>query len=69
MSFIDFERGNPTIPFIQRHREQQTQPERDLLADFKESERRLTILRSFTGANHEPTEEEMRRWICATRKK
>ena len=68
MSFLDLERGNPTTPFVQRRKQKLTEQPDKLLGLFKESERRLTILRSFTGANHEPSDEEMKRWICSTRK-
>lgn len=69
MSYIDFERGNPTIPFVQRRKQKLTEQPDNLLGLFKESEHRLKILRSLTGTDHEPTEEEIKKWICATRKK
>jgi len=64
MSYHDFEHGTPTVPFCQRKPEP-TIEDYDLLSRFKESERRLKILRLITGGDHEPTEEEMKRWIAA----
>ena len=69
MSFIDLEREIQTTPFVQRRKQQLTEQPDNLLGLLKESEHRLNILRSLTGTDHEPTEEEIKKWICATRKK
>ena len=68
MSFLDLERGNPTIPFVQGRKQKLTDQPDKLLGLFKESERRLNILRSLTGTDHQPTEEEIKKWIYSTRK-
>jgi len=66
MSYSDFERGIPSVPFCQRQ-PKPTIEDHDLLSRFKESERRLKILRFITGGDHEPTEAEMKRWIAAVK--
>jgi hypothetical protein len=67
MSYQDLERGLLPPTFEQRAKQQNK--EWDLLARFKESERRLSILRVINGREHEPTEQEMRQWIKAATKK
>ncbi len=65
MSFSDFEQGTPSVPFCQRQKKQQNAQADadDMLEMFQESERRLNILRIISGDQHEPTDEEIRRWI------
>lgn len=67
MSFTDFEKGIPTIPFCQRAKQLHHAEDANLLARFNESERRQNILRSITAIKHEPTKEEIKRWIDATK--
>ncbi len=63
MSYLDFAKGVSTTPFIQRKRHQQLDHD-DLLVNFKESERRLNILRTFGGhLGQLPTDEEMKNWF------
>ncbi len=72
MSYHLFDEGVPASE-IQKQKRQQVIPQTphiDILSRFKESERRLKILRTIgTHIDHEPTEEEMKAWLQATQRK
>lgn len=68
MSFRDFDQGIPAAQVRKENNwKQQHRPEggeAEILSRWHESERRLSILRSFgTHIDHMPTREEMMRWI------
>lgn len=72
MSYHSFDQGIPASEIQKQKRQQLVQqaPQIDMLSRFKESERRLSILRTIgTHIDHEPTEEEMRQWFQAVQRK
>jgi hypothetical protein len=68
MSYSDFERGIKTVPFCQRKTESDAK-DNHLINEFFESERRLSMLRSFTAEDRPPTLEEMKKWIDKQKKR
>ena len=68
MSYLAFSQGIKSVPFVQRTRQSKDVDE-EFLQKFKESERRLNILRTFgEHIDHQPTEEEMRNWLKSIRR-
>ena len=68
MSYADFDKGTSSSSLVMK-RSFADRDQDDLLGRFKECERRLTVLRLFTGGDHEPTEEEMIKWLEAIKRK